>query len=317
MKQEAAIGIDIGGTNTQVATVDMNGNILTEKTIKTCGTKTFDDFTRVLIQEIKNIQKHTTLVGVGIGAPAANHFTGTIEAPVNINWEGSLPIKHCLEKELSCPIVIDNDANAAAVGEYIYGAGKNIQHQITITLGTGVGSGIIINGELVYGASGFAGELGHISIRSAGRRCGCGKVGCFETYLSAHGIKQTLEELLEDSNVTSVFSGSDLTTIEVKDIFLAAQKGDTTAIDTFTKTGEILGETLANFAAFTAPELFVLFGGITQAGDLLLLPAQKAFNTHLLFLYKDKTRLVLSQLMNSNAAILGSAALAWKAHITQ
>lgn len=310
---EAAIGIDIGGTNTVIGAVDKDGGIVKELSIPTSGYGNFDDYYVALTQVVKELQKEIQVIGIGLGSPAGNRFSGVIQAPANVDWEGEIPIGQRLTQSFRLPVVIDNDANTAAIGEMVYGVTKGVKDFITITLGTGLGSGLVIDGKLLYGAQGFAGELGHLVAVRNGRQCGCGKRGCLETYVSATGIKRTIFELLAQENDASVFRSKSFDEVESKDVYTAALAGDSIAKKAFAFTGEILGRSLADYTAFSEPKAFVLFGGLAKSGDLLMQPTKKAFDEELLFLYKDNVEVLLSGLMQKNAAVLGAAALVWDA----
>ena len=251
--------------------------------------------------------------GIGVGAPNGNYYTGTIECAVNIVWAGNnmIPFAQLMSDKLGVPVALTNDANAAAVGEMTYGVARGMKDFIMITLGTGVGSGIVINGEVVYGHDGFAGELGHTtSVRYNGRQCNCGRTGCLETYTSAIGLARTAREWLEKSNTPSLLR-SIPETITSKDVYEAAVQGDEIAVKVFEYTGKKLGESFADFVAFSAPEAIVLFGGLARAGDLLLKPIEEHMNDNLLPMWKNKIKVVFSQLKESDAAILGASALGW------
>ncbi len=311
MKTEVAVGIDIGGTNTVLAAIDKDGKLIEEYNFLTSAKKDFEGFYQELVTGIKQFQAKNTVLGIGLGSPAGNRFEGTIQAPVNVSWKGKLPVGKRLQEDFRLPVVIDNDANTAAIGEMIYGAARGISNFIEITLGTGLGSGIVIDGKLLYGANGFAGELGHMVAIRNGRQCACGKKGCLETYVSATGIKRTVFELLAQEIDDSRFRRLTYDRVEAKDIYDAAMEGDTIAQKAFEKTGEILGRSLADYTAFSEPKLFVLFGGLAKSGNLILQPTQKAFEEELLFLYKDNVAIKLSELMSDNAAVLGASALVW------
>ena len=308
---EFVIGIDIGGTNTVLGAVDAHGNILGERSFPTANYASFELYFQALTREIEQLSASGTLLGVGLGAPAGNRFQSTIVAPANVPWQGSLAVGQLLTKAFGVRAVIDNDANAAAIGEMVYGAARGLNDFILITLGTGLGSGIVIDGRLVYGAHGFAGELGHIAAIAHGRRCGCGKRGCLETYASAPGLRRTAYELMANTLIYSVLRKMTWDEMSAYAIAQAAEMGDALALEAFAYTGEVLGRTLADYVAFSEPEAFVLFGGLAKSGGLILEPARKAFAENLLFLYRDKVDIRLSELMDKNAAVLGSAALVW------
>lgn len=315
------IGIDVGGQTTKMGIVDARGTVLAQNVVRTDTFETVDPY----LEDVKNglneligkVGAEDLIRGIGVGAPNANYYTGNIENAVNIAWasgKGSIPFARLLsEKMQGLPVALTNDANAAAVGEMTYGAARGMKDFIMITLGTGVGSGIIINGQVLYGHDGFAGELGHTcAVRGGnGRPCNCGRTGCLETYCSATGVARTAKEwLLMDPDTPSRLRG--LQTITSKDVFEAAKEGDEMAIRIFEFTGRILGESLADFVAFSAPEAIVLFGGLARAGELLRKPLEESMNKNMLSLWKDKVQIVFSQLKESDAAILGASALAWE-----
>ena len=251
--------------------------------------------------------------GIGIGAPNGNYYTGRIEFAPNLNWKGVIPFAQLMQDKLGIPAALTNDANAAAIGEMTYGAARGMKHFIMITLGTGVGSGIVIDGKLVYGHDGFAGELGHTcSVRNNGRQCGCGKTGCLETYASANGVARTAREILETRKDASLLRNIPADSITSKDVHDAAVQGDAIALKIFEFTGRILGEALSDFVAFSAPEAIVLFGGLTKAGDYILKPIVEHMNQNLLPLWKGKVKVIFSELKEADAAILGASALAWE-----
>lgn len=318
MDKSFVVGIDIGGQTTKIGIVDTRGSVLTQTTVRTDVHTDVKEYINdlcsalnILINEVGGINK---IRGIGIGAPNGNYYTGTIENAVNLIWGGNTTIHlaKMVKDKMGVPVSLTNDANAAAVGEMTYGAARGMKNFIMITLGTGVGSGIVINGEVVYGNDGFAGELGHTcAVRNNGRQCNCGKTGCLETYASAIGVARTAREWLESSNEPSCLRDIK-ENITSKDVFEAASRGDQLAIRIFEYTGKKLGESFADFVAFSAPEAIVLFGGLARSGDLLLKPIQDSMNANLLHLWKNKIKIVFSQLKESDAAILGASALAWE-----
>lgn len=314
MKSKIVVGIDIGGTNTAFGFVDRSGKLLSESSIPTHPQESAEQLLRRLEPEIKkllsSLPTNYELAGIGIGAPNANYYKGTVELPPNLNW-GIVNLVELTGKYFSVPCAITNDANAAAIGELKFGAGKNLKDFIVITLGTGVGSGIIVNGELVYGHDGFAGEIGHTIYDVDGRQCGCGRRGCLETYASANGIKRTVFELLAETNFPSVLSKISFDELTAKMISDAALSGDKIALMAFDKTAKILGIKLADTVAHTSPQAIILFGGLAKAGGLILEPTKKYMEEYMLNIFKDKVQLLPSGLENGNAAILGSAALIW------
>ena len=312
------VGIDIGGQTTKMGIVDMRGQVLTQTVIRT-DTHTevepyVDDVAEALDKIIKESGSEGKIRGIGIGAPNANYYTGTIENAVNISWGGSksIPFADLLSARTGgMKVALTNDANAAAVGEMTYGAARGMKNFIMITLGTGVGSGIVINGEVVYGHDGFAGELGHTcAVRNNGRLCNCGKTGCLETYCSATGVARTAREWLTLSDEPSMLRSRG--NIASKGVFEAAKEGDRLALKIFEFTGKMLGQSFADFVAFSAPEAIVLFGGLARAKEYLYQPILDSMNANVLPLWRGKIKIVFSQLKESDAAILGASALAWE-----
>lgn len=312
------VGIDIGGQTTKMGIVDMRGQVLSQTVIRT-DTHTevenyVDDVADALDKIIKESGSEGKIRGIGIGAPNANYYTGTIENAVNLSWGGtkSIPFAELLSARTGgMKVALTNDANAAAVGEMTYGAARGMKNFIMITLGTGVGSGIVINGEVVYGHDGFAGELGHTcAVRNNGRLCNCGKTGCLETYCSATGVARTAREWLTLSDEPSVLRSLD--NISSKDVYEAAKEGDKIALKIFEFTGKMLGQSFADFVAFSSPEAIVLFGGLARAKEFLYQPILDDMNANLLPLWRNKVKIVFSQLKESDAAILGASALAWE-----
>lgn len=318
MAQDLVIGIDIGGQTTKCGVVDARGTVLEQTVIRSDSHTEVEPFVAELAEALNRIiaaaGAEGNIRGIGVGAPNGNYYTGTIENAVNLVWGGgkTIPFAQMLTEQMNgIPVSLTNDANAAAVGEMTYGAARGMKNFIMITLGTGVGSGIVINGEVVYGHDGFAGELGHTcAVRHNGRQCNCGKTGCLETYASAIGVARTAREWLEMSEEPSVLRSLDK--ITSKDVYEAAKDGDQLAIKIFEFTGRILGEKFADFIEFSAPEAIVLFGGLARAKEFLVGPIQKAMDDNVLSLWKGKVKLVFSQLKESDAAILGASALAWE-----
>lgn len=313
-KIKVTLGIDIGGTNTTYGLVSNSGEILMQNGLPTNAMDPAEDLFKRLFEqfdsEFENKKNELELVGIGIGAPNANYYRGTVESPPNLNW-GVVDLKGLLKKYYDLPSAITNDANAAALGELKFGTAKGMKNFIQITLGTGLGSGIVVDGKLLYGYSGFAGEMGHvISIRD-GRKCGCGRRGCLETYVSASGLSRTLYELLADSNENSVLRDKSINEIDSKAIYEAAVTGDKIAQNAFKFTGKILGEAMADAVAYLSPEAIILFGGLANAGDLLLNPVKKHFENNLLSFYKGKIKILSSGLPEGDAAVLGASALIW------
>ncbi len=313
-KKELTLGIDIGGTNSVFGFVDRGGECFAEASIPTLSENPAEDLfnrLKVKVDEIyKELNNDYKLIGIGIGAPNANYYKGTVELPPNLKWE-IVNIVEIAEKIFSLPTVITNDANAAAIGEMKFGAAKGMKDFIVITLGTGLGSGIVVNGELVYGADGFAGEIGHTIYDYSGRECGCGRKGCLETYVSAPGIKRTVFELLANSNEQSELRKVSFEQLTAKMISDAALRGDKIALQAFDFTGKVLGLKLADSIAHTSPEAIILFGGLALAGDLIFNPTKKYMEENLLNIFKNKVKLLPSKLTKGNTAVLGAAALIW------
>lgn len=319
------IGVDLGGTNTVMGIVDARGNIVAQDSIKTQNYKTAEAFVEAaavcltpLITQVGGIEN---IAGMGIGAPNANYYSGAIEMAPNLLWAHDcvVPLAKMFSDQLSTsdyrlPIRLTNDANAAAMGEMTYGAARGMKNFIVITLGTGVGSGIVVNGQLLYGHDGFAGELGHVTmVRGAdGRPCGCGRTGCLEAYCSATGVARTAREILAGTDRPSLLREKPADQIESLDVAIAAGKGDEVAHEIFQFTGKMLGEACADFAAFSSPEAFIFFGGLCKAGDLIMQPIIEAYNQHVMPIFRGKAKFLVSGLMNANAAVLGASALGWE-----
>ncbi len=318
--QELVIGIDIGGTYTKYGLMDREGNIYAEGVAQTDIYDHVDDYLVGLVATIKESEKQITvrhiIVGAGIGAPNGNYHKGTIEYAPNLKWDDIVPFTDLFRQYYDLPAVLTNDANAAAMGEMIFGRAKGMRDFIVITLGTGLGSGIVVNGELVYGHDGFAGELGHVNVKKQGRKCGCGNNGCLETYASATGIKRTVFELLATDDMESELANISYNELSSKMIYEAALKGDPLALKAFDITGEILGRKLADAVAHTSPEAIFLFGGLAKAGDLIIHPTKKYMEDSLMGIFKNKVKILTSGLMDKNAAVLGCGALIWD-HLDQ
>ena len=311
------VGMDIGGTNTVFGIVDQRGNVLATDSIKTQAYAKIEDYVDAvceklipLIESMGGVEK---IKGMGVGAPNGNYYNGTIEFAPNLPWKGVIPLAALFEEKVGVPTALTNDANAAAIGEMTYGAARGMKDFIMITLGTGVGSGIVINGQLVYGHDGFAGELGHVVVRREnGRACGCGRKGCLETYCSATGVARTAREFLVARPEPSLLREIPAEEIVSKDVYDAAVKGDKLALDIFEFTGRILGEALSDFIAFSSPEAIVLFGGLAKSGDYIMKPIKKALDENVLKIYEGKTKLLVSELKDADAAVLGASALGWE-----
>ena len=312
------IGLDLGGTNSVFGIVDSRGDIKATTAIKTQGYETVDEYVeasvealKIIIDQVGGIEK---IKAMGIGAPNGNYYTGTIEFAPNLSWghNGIVPLAKMFSDKLGIPVALTNDANAAAIGEMTYGVARGMKNFIVITLGTGVGSGIVINGQLVYGSDGFAGELGHVIMnRVNGRPCGCGRKGCLEAYCSATGVARTARELIETTDEPSLLRDMPAADITSLDVSIAASKGDALAKRIYEFTGNMLGEACADFAAFSPPEAFIFFGGLTKAGALLMDPIKKAYEENVLNIFKGKAKFLVSGLDASSAAVLGASAVGW------
>ncbi len=314
--KKVVIGIDIGGTFTKYGLVERDGNCIAEDFISTDVYKEFGAYLENLHSVIENtilsINDEIKVMGVGIGAPNGNYYRGTIEHPPNLNWKGIIPVVNSLKAYFKdIPIVLTNDANAAAIGEMNYGGANGMKDFIVITLGTGLGSGIVVNGSIVYGHDGFAGELGHVNVKLEGRQCGCGKSGCLETYVSATGIKRTTFKLIADRNVSSELKSISYEDMTSKMIYEAARKGDPIALEAFEYTGRILGAKLADAVGHTSPEAIFLLGGLAKAKEFIINPTKKYMEENLLPIYRNKVKILPSSLQDTNAGILGASALAW------
>lgn len=316
-KKQVVAGIDIGGTNTVFGFVDRDGVILLEDRIKTNHYPEFEDFVAALYEKIesnyKKVESEVELIGFGIGAPMGNINKGTIEYPADLPWKGIMPLAEILGRHTTLPVIVTNDANAAAVGEMIYGGAKGMKDFVVITLGTGLGSGFVVDGKLVYGHDGFAGEIGHTSIRpgESNRDCGCGKKGCIETYASATGLKRTLLKVMADSIEPSPLRKYSFEELDAKIIHDAALQGDHIALNAFEHTGKMLGFKLADVVAHTNPEAIFLFGGLALAKDLIFEPTKRYMEQNLLSIYRGKVKLLESNLSTQNAAVLGASSLIW------
>ncbi|MDD6852072.1 MAG: ROK family protein [Muribaculaceae bacterium] len=318
MSKPYVVGIDIGGTNTVFGIVDARGNVLASNSIKTAKHAKIEDYVEELYQELTRLidanNATDKILGIGIGAPNANYFSGMIEGSVNLPWPTPIPLADLVSEKFGIPVTITNDANAAAIGEMTYGAARGLKDFIMITLGTGVGSGIVINGQLVYGHDGNAGELGHVVIkRNNGRLCGCGRTGCLEAYCSATGVARTAREFLEARTEPSLLRNLPIEDITSKDVYDAAVAGDKLAKDIFEFTGNLLGEAFADFITFSSPEAIILFGGLAKSGDLLMNPIKNSLDKNILKVFKGKTKILLSELKESDAAVLGASSLGWEA----
>lgn len=312
------IGLDLGGTNSVFGIVDARGEIKATTAIKTGGFTKAEDFVKASVEALQPIIDTVggldKIKAMGIGAPNGNFYKGTIEYAPNLPWAHTciVPLAQMFSDALNgLPVALTNDANAAALGEMTYGAARGMKNFIDITLGTGVGSGIVINGQMVYGCDGFAGELGHVIVVPNGRPCGCGRKGCLETYCSATGVARTARAFLKESEEPSILRDMKPEDITSFDVSVAASKGDALAQRVYAFTGKLLGEACANFAAFSSPEAFVFFGGLTKAGDLLMKPLKEAYDKNILNVFKGKAKFLVSTLDGSSAAVLGASAVGW------
>ncbi len=311
--KKLAIGIDVGGTNSKFGITGYDGNILAQSRIKTQQYKDPRSFISALKHEMEKIYSLENVIGVGVGAPNANYYNGTIVNPPNLPWKGISNFVEEVEKIFGLRCVITNDANAAALGEMVYGKAKKMKDFVVLTVGTGLGSGIVINGELVYGKHGFAGELGHTLVNANGRYCACGKRGCLETYVSAIGIRRTVYKLLADHTEPSILRSISFDDLSTQTITEAVAEGDKIAIEAFKYTGRILGMKLSDFLVHTDPETIFLLGGLSKAGDHLFLPAQENMEHFLMPLFREKKiQLQPSGLKDDDAPILGASSLVWK-----
>lgn len=315
--KQVVVGIDIGGTNTVFGLVDRDGNILAEDRLKTTHYDEAEVYVAALYEKImvtrQKIAEEIEILGFGIGAPIGNTNKGTIEYAAGLPWKGIIPLADLFKRHTDLPVVVTNDANAAAVGEMIYGGAKGMKNFVVITLGTGLGSGFVIDGKLVYGHDGFAGELGHTAIRPgpSNRECGCGRKGCLETYVSATGLKRSLLKIMADSTQPSELRKYSFEELDAEIIHDAAKRGDFLAKRAFEHTGRMLGFKLADVVAHTNPEAIFLFGGLALAKDLIFEPAKEYMEENLLHIYKGKVKLLPSELSTQNAAVLGASSLIW------
>ena len=313
------IGLDLGGTNSVFGIVDQRGDIKATTAIKTQGYDKVEDYVaasvdalQIIIDQVGGIE---TIKAMGIGAPNGNYYNGTIEFAPNLAWahDGIVPLAQLFSDKLGIPVALTNDANAAAIGEMTYGVARGMKNFIMITLGTGVGSGIVVNGQLLYGHDGFAGELGHVIMRHEnGRPCGCGRTGCLEAYCSATGVARTAREFLANRQDPSLLRELDPEKITSLDVSIAAGKGDALAKEIYEFTGHMLGEACADFAAFSSPEAFIFFGGMAKAGDLIMDPIKKSYDEHVLKIFKGKAQFLISSLDGASAAVLGASAIGWE-----
>lgn len=312
--KEVIVGVDVGGTNSPFGFVDADGNILGKGSIKTSDFEMFEDYLEELLKEVNAVAetlKEVSIKGYGIGAPNGNYYTGSIDNAPNLRWKGKILFAEMVKEKTRLPAYLTNDANAAAIGEKVFGNAKDMNDFIIVTLGTGLGSGIFCGGQLLYGSTGFAGELGHTIVIDGGRQCGCGRKGCLETYASATGIVKTVIKLLSERTDESLLRNADRDKIDSKLIYDAAVSGDKLALDAFEYTGEILGKALANATAFSSPESIFLFGGLANSGKYIFEPTIKYMEENMLNNFKGTVKVLPSGLKENTAAILGAAALCW------
>jgi glucokinase len=314
-KKEVTLGVDIGGTNTVMGFVDRLGNVVAEESMLTNAHEPAEIFFKKFLNNadslLNSISAHHEFLGVGIGAPNANYYRGTVEYPPNLQWKGVTPVVEIVNGHMKVPVFITNDANAAAMGEVVFGAARGMKHVIVITLGTGLGSGIIVDGKLLYGADGFAGEIGHTNVDPNGRLCGCGNKGCLEGYASSTGICRTVQEFLSTRSTPSELRNIKPEQLTSKMIYESAMRGDSLALEAFKFTGTILGLKLADSVAHLSPEAIILFGGLAKAGDLIFTPTKRSMEEHLFVTFKNKVKLLPSGLPEGNSAVLGASALVW------
>ena len=314
------IGLDLGGTNSVFGIVDSRGEIKATTAIKTGGYKSAEEYVDASVAAMQPIIEQTggidNIKAMGIGAPNGNYYNGTIEFAPNLPWahDGKIPLAQMFSDKLGVPVALTNDANAAAIGEMVYGVARGMKNFIVITLGTGVGSGIVVNGQLLYGCDGFAGELGHVTVVRGpeGRSCGCERTGCLEAYCSATGVARTARELLSKTERPSLLRELDPEIITSLDVSIAAEKGDELAREIYEFTGHMLGEACADFAAFSSPEAFIFFGGMVKAGELIMKPIRDAYDKHVLKIFRGKAQFLVSGLDGASAAVLGASAVGWE-----
>ncbi|MBP5338829.1 MAG: ROK family protein [Prevotella sp.] len=314
------IGLDLGGTNSVFGIVDARGEIKATTAIKTGGFTSVESYVKASVEALQPIIEQVggidKIKAMGVGAPNANYYCGTIEYAPNLPWahDTKVPLAKLFSDSLGIPVAITNDANAAAIGEMVYGVARGMKNFIVITLGTGVGSGIVVNGQLLYGSDGFAGELGHVTMvrGSEGRTCGCGRTGCLEAYCSATGVARTAREMLVKTNRPSLLREMNPDDITSLDVSIAAGKGDELAKEIYEFTGNMLGEACADFAAFSSPEAFIFFGGMVKAGELIMKPIREAYDRHVMPIFRGKAKFLVSGLDGASAAVLGASAIGWE-----
>ncbi|MGM0546814.1 MAG: ROK family protein [Bacteroidota bacterium] len=314
--KNVVVGIDVGGTSTKYGFVTRSGDLLASDVIPTNSDHSYQSFFKELYDQVVRLKGKLdgpiNVKGIGVGAPAGNYLTGTIDNASNLSWSGSVPVAKTLQSLANLPVALTNDANAATMGEMLYGAGKNLTNFISLTLGTGLGSGIVLNKKLVVGQNGHAGEIGHTTVFYNGRHCTCNRRGCLETYVSAPGLIKTVNELAESTKIKSELRGLSAAELNAKRITEAAQNDDLLALKAFEFTGRILGLKLADIVTCLNPEAVILTGGLSKAGALIVDPAKKHMEDQLLDIFKGQVDIFLSSLTDKNAAILGSAAFIWK-----
>lgn len=312
--KDVVAGIDIGGTNIIFGLVDKSGNVIAEDRLKTVEFPDIKDYISAQHTAINKMLEENSghrLIGLGVGAPNANYHKGTIELAPNLAWKGIVPLASYLREKIDVPVIVTNDANAAAMGEMIFGGAKGMRDFIVLTLGTGLGSGIVVNGEVVYGYTGFAGELGHTIVVPDGRECGCGRRGCSETYASASGLVRTVLNLLSEMRADSTLRDLPPSELTSKKIVEEAEKGDRIALEAINYTAEMLALGIINAITFSSPEAVFLFGGLVKAGELLLAPVRNYVDSNVMPIFRGRTKILPSGISESNAAVLGAAALAW------
>lgn len=308
----SVLGIDIGGTNTEYGLVSRSGEILYSGSVKTTFFGSPEALSEAIFQDLQDNASHIEIAGIGIGAPNGNFHTGNIEFAPNLDWKGRVPLASIFESQFNLPVRVTNDANAAAMGEHLFGAAKGMKNFLVVTLGTGVGSGFMVNGEILYGHTGMAGELGHVIIEPNGRACPCGRLGCLERYTSSTGFKITTGELLLNSTRPSTLRDIPENERSAISVDRAAREGDELALATFELTAKYLARGLATAVAITSPEAIILCGGLARAGKLLLDPTTKHLNQELLHIYRNTVKVIPSALTAGNIAVLGAAALGWE-----
>jgi glucokinase len=314
MMKDVVAGIDIGGTNIIFGLVDNSGNVIAEERLKTVEFPDIKDYISAQHRAINNMLDSNSghrLIGLGVGAPNANYHKGTIELAPNLAWKGIVPLAEYLKQKVNVPVIITNDANAAAMGEMIFGGARGMKDFIVLTLGTGLGSGIVVNGEVVYGHTGFAGELGHTVIVPGGRECGCGRRGCYETYASASGLVRSVLNLLSERREESAFRDLPPSELTSKMIVEEAVKGDRIALEAINYTAEKLALGIINAITFSSPEAVFLFGGLVKAGEMLLEPVRNYVDQNVMPIFRGSVKILPSGVSETNAAVLGAAALAW------